>query len=307
MIDAARRLVGAVLTAVGEDILAQPVSLRRAMASPQASLLEPTPTVSANSVVQWHACTHRLFASSASGARGGYSERVNPLQGLVRHEEIAHFTCDIQTVTGLHSSKADLQSFVDLDAMATVCAANLIADISEEALCRSLNHQGIRILHGSESGDFLAHYAWDGRLLLMNSDGSHHFVAARYIAARLGRAVPVTGVLHSYSLDPVAVANLRREYAMLVVPGAWLPAIQDALSSYRATYLCTHLPDPYVGQHVVLLPRHELRAARAAAAMQKAGAPDLGEHLAMLVARQDLGLVVRHASLSPLGRRPPCP
>lgn len=307
MIDAARKLVGAVLAAVGEDILAQPVGLRRAMTSPQAPLLEPTPTVSASSVVQWHACAHRLFASSASGARSGYSERANPLQGLVRREEIADFTCDIQTVMGLHASKADLQRFTGLHEMAMACASDLITDISEASLRSNLAHEGVRILNSEGSGDFFAYHAWDGRLFLMNDDGSHHFVAARYIAARLGRAVPLTGVLHSYNLDPVAVANLRREYAMLVVPDAGLLAIQDALSSYRATYLCTHLPNPYVGQHVVLLPRHELRAARAAAVMQKAGMEDLGAHLAMLVTRQELRLAARRASLVPLVRPSPRP
>ena len=277
-----------------EELLAHPMGLRRVLADlsgsgPAAamSLRQPAPpSIALSSVTQWHACRRHLIGSRP---RGGYYEQESPLAVLTHREVVTGFTCDIQDVVGLFTSKSDLQRFPDLDALAETCAPNLIREISEPALRRNLEHPGIRILNqmGEATGadDFFAYHAWDGRLYLMNSDGSHHFAAARYIAARLGRAVPITGALHRHHLQPEAVTRLRRDYATYVVPSTGWPIIQDALESYRAPYLSTCLPDPY-DHAVVLLPRCGMRATRAAAVLQQAGMLDLGEHLAALAARQ---------------------
>lgn len=290
------------LDAALDELLAHPMSLRRVLAGLSKSGSGPTaaapprqpslPSVAISSVTQWHACRRHLVGSRP---RGGYYECENPLAALTHHEVITGFTCDIQDVVGLAASKSDLQRFADLDALAEMSAPDLIREISEAALHRSLGHSGVRIQIGAQIGnrtgadDFFACHAWDGRLFLVNSDGSHHFAAARYIAARLGRAVPMTGALHSYHIQPEAVARLRRDYATYAVPRSDWPAIQDALESYRAPYLSTCLPDPH-DHAVVLLPRREARATRVAAVLQKAdrslGMFDLGEHLAALATRQ---------------------
>lgn len=288
------------LDAALDELLAHPMSLRRVLAGLSRSGSGPTaaapprqpspPSVAISSVTQWHACRRRLVGSRP---RGGYYECENPLAALTHHEVIAGFTCDIQDVVGLFASKSDLRHCADLDTLAEACAPDLIRETSEPALRRNLEHPGIRILNqtGDQAGadDFFAYHAWDGRLFLINSDGSHHFAAARYIAARLGRAIPLTGALHHYRLQPEAVARLRRDYATYAVPSADWPAVQDALESYRTPYLSTHLPGP-CDHAVVLLPRREARATRVAAVLQKAdrslGVFDLGEHLAALATRQ---------------------
>ena len=265
--------------AIRED-LGQPVRLRRLLDEDpglRADWREPAAVVAARSVVDWQdwgdaPALHwpRRRRGTLSGWRY-HAGRYSSIQ--VHRPEFEHFgrcavtdpwQCDIQTVVGLAASKSELQDFVSLDEMVEANSRKLIDEISDAALERNLAHDEIRILHREATSDHFARHLWDGRVFLINSGGSHHFAAARYIAARLGRAVPLRGALRTYSLDPEAVLSLRRDFELFAVsddPAAF-NGFHGAMRAFKASYLWQHLPRPHDTARAVLLPRSETRSAK---------------------------------------------
>jgi rhodanese-related sulfurtransferase len=56
-------------------------------------------------------------------------------------------------------------------------------------------------------------------------------------------------------------------------------AFSDAMESFRATWLWTHMPRPYDNTKAILLPKGERRSQRVALALREAGVVDLGAYL----------------------------
>jgi len=81
----------------------------------------------------------------------------------------------------------------------------------------------------------------------MNSGGSHHFAAARYIASRIKRRVPLHDRLRTYSISPLALGALLRDFDMHAISddAAISSGFHNAMMTFRATYLWQHLPRPY--------------------------------------------------------------
>lgn len=139
----------------------------------------------------------------------------------------------------------------------------------------------------SELKEF-ATWAWDGRVFLMNSGGSHHFAAAKYIAARLEQPVELTGTYKIYGLCEQAITELRREYGMFVLshePDAWL-GFNEAMARFKATYYWKTLPRPHNHQRcAIFLPLKEKRSAMVARILKENNFQDLGAYLAGLAAQ----------------------
>jgi hypothetical protein len=97
---------------------------------------------------------------------------------------------------------------------------------------------------------------WDKRVWLINSGGSHHFAAAKYIAARLNRPVPVQGSLHSYSIDGKAIASLSRDFEMFAIPNdaEFANAFFDVMRGFKAARLWHDMPSPFDKIRAILLP-----------------------------------------------------
>lgn len=70
-----------------------------------------------------------------------------------------------------------------MDDMVVRNSPEMIDEISPAKLAKNLAWDEIRIISHVDH-DYFATWAWDGRVFLMNSGGSHHFAAAKYIAAR---------------------------------------------------------------------------------------------------------------------------
>ena len=174
------------------------------------------------------------------------------------------------------------------DAMVEANSRDMIDEISVAKLDKNLAHSEIRIIHKHDTSDHFTRYLWDGRLWLMNSGGSHHFAAAKYIAARLGQRVTLTGNLHTYSLNAIAIASLRRDFEMFVISdeAEICNAFLDAMRTFKATWLWHHMPRPYGNTRAILLPRSEPRSMRVAAALRRAGVVDFGAYLTEIAARQ---------------------
>ncbi|EOG4615041.1 DUF6685 family protein [Pseudomonas aeruginosa] len=286
-----------------QDDLGFPASVRAVVeGSPglKAILREPARSIAASSVVRWHewgSAVHgswpRLAAGemlgwrSQGGQYGSFHLTRDDLASLGTREIKDQWQCEIQDVVGLSASKSELRSFVSLDDMVATNSRPMIEPVSLEKLEQNLAWSEIRILHRDDPSDHFACYRWDGRLFLMNSGGSHHFAAARYIASRLSRAVPLQGQLRIYGLNSASVASLVRDFEIFVLrdEASCYMAFHDAMRAYGATYLERRLPRPYDDCRAVFMPRDEARAARAAAVLRECGFYDVGDHLQELACR----------------------
>lgn len=296
-------LLKTIINAIQEDF-GRPASLYALLDAHQdltATLGEPPRDIASESVARWHEWGETPFNHWPRRARGevmGWRYVGGTYSSFyVNREEFANFgscevtedwECDIQDVTGLAASKSELKDFDTLDRMVETNSRNMIEPITADKLRENLAWSEIRILHRDYPSDFFARYLWDGRVFLINSGGSHHFAAARYIASRIGAPVPLRGKLRTYAINDMAVASLQRDYEMFVmadIPKATL-GFHDAMQSFRASYLWQYLPRPYRDSRAILLPRADARSMKVAAALHEAGFFDLGLHLRGLAARQ---------------------
>lgn len=278
------------------DEAGYPASLRRALHTRREffePLATPHPTASAESIVYWHEWGARDgllhgWRDFGNNYYGGLQIHRPELAQLVIQEEIHSWSCDIQDVVGLLSSKSRLERFASLDDLVKTNSPEMIADMSLEGLRKNLAHKEIRIIHQPNTYDYFARYDWDGRIFLMNSGGSHHFSAARYIAAALKQPVPLSGRMRTYRLNPDAVTSLHRDFAMHTLTRDAFSAFYRAMDQLRATFFMLEMPYPYFQHYAVLLPRNEPRANRAAHALSEAGVFDLGKHLRDLISNQSI-------------------
>lgn len=233
--------------------------------------------------MQWPRREHgHLLGWKSSGKhsyRSFFAHRPEFAQ-LGRKVVIESWSCDIKQVHGFSASKSELTKFRSMDEMVERNSREMITEVSHQALARNLAHSEVRIFR-PDTTDFFQHHQWDGRLFLMNSGGSHHFAAARYIAVRLEESVPLTGPLQAYSLSPIAIRSLRRDFDLFLISDepAISMAFHAAMESFRATWLWTHMPRPYDNAKAILLPKDERRSQRVALALRDAGIVDLGAYL----------------------------
>ncbi|MDN8617196.1 DUF6685 family protein [Variovorax ginsengisoli] len=250
--------------------------------------------VDAGSVVRWDELGRRAGGSlqgwsSKGGSYRGVSRLVPQLASFGRCTRVESWSCDIQDVVGISNSKSRLREYSTLDSMIESNRPSWLGDLSEERVAELLAYKEVRLGRPGAS-DHLSLNLWDGRVMLMNDGGSHHFAAARYVAARIQRNTPINGPLCIYEIDELSLDSMLEAYDMIVIPGEprfsnWF---HKAMESYRATFFSLDLPRPYTAQEgrIVLLPRDEPRSAKVAEACKQGGLFDLGTHLDMLMAVQ---------------------
>lgn len=285
--------------------LCDPIGVRRVLAehpSLRVELAEPPLSISARSVPQWDefgSAALRTWEGRSFGWLHGWTQSGDLWHGVqIERPEYASFgicneervTVDLQEVHGLCAAKSELAEFASMDELVQARCRELIEEISTEQLARLLAHQQIRILNSPWSSDCFARYQWDARgplLWLINSGGAHHLAAAKYIAARLGVRVPLTGKQYTFSLNKGAIDTLRGDFEMFALgtdPVAF-NAFGEAMKAMQATWFSHGLPRPYEHCIAALLPRVEGRARAVADTLRVAGVFDLGRHLAMLAGR----------------------
>ncbi len=208
----------------------------------------------------------------------------------LEHQVTRRVTVDIQAIEGMAASKSELTDVATMRDFALQHCPDWIQNVSLQSLYLNLAHDQVRIVRPETTNDSLAVYAWDGRVFLSNAGGSHHFATAQYIAAELRVDVPIEATLILTSLNPSAVAALGHQFTMLLVDDLY-GSLHDAMRSFGAAYYAIDLPvSPEMRRsstaHVVFLPRDNARSRRVASVMLDGGVPDVGEHLAQLVARQ---------------------
>lgn len=237
-------------------------------------------------VVRWHELGRDCDGQLLGWRRcdGSYYESFFLSQStfaeIGRKTVTENWNCDIQQVHGFAASKSELKKFRSMDDMVAHNSPEMISEITPEALARNLAHGEIRILRANSSDYFQCHH-WDGRVFLMNSGGSHHFAAARYIAARLNERVSLAGRLVTYSLNHHAIMSLRRDFEFFLISDnhAVSAAFHDAMEKFGATWIAVKLPRPCRGSRAILLPRSERRSMKVARVLREAGVADLGAYL----------------------------
>jgi hypothetical protein len=300
-----RKFFHTIINGLREDF-GQPISLIRMLSTYpkiRVTLGEPSPCIDADSVPRWHELGNYPvleWPQRDCGVLTGWKvdrdqqwrsfqiERPEYAQ-LGQRDITPVWSCDITAIHGFAASKSNLRAFISTDEMVEKNSPEMIDDISPKKLAHNLRHSEIRILNSPDTSDHFKRYLWDGRLWLVNDGGSHHTAAAKYIAARLSTSVKFTGKLYTYSLNPAAVASLRRDFEMFVISDeddAMSCDFFDAMRAFRATWLWHPLPRPYEGARAILLPKSEWRSMRVASELRKVGIADLGTYLTTLATRQ---------------------
>lgn len=253
-----------------------------------------SPVVSIDSVTKWQdfnsgssigdTCTFIVWRKASDGYYNSAHEKIREFESLVIKSTVDDWQCDIQDVSGLSSSKSNLNDFVSLDDMVTTNSQEMINEISKDNLYKNLSHKEIKIIH-QHNRDHFAYHEWDARLFLINGDGSHHFAAARYIASRIKENVPLKGRLYTYRLNEAAINRMARQYEMFALPKDHY--IQndffDAMKSFSATFLKGRLPKPFDSHFLILLPKDEPRSAVIARVFTENKVFDIGLHFKNLL------------------------
>jgi hypothetical protein len=262
----------------------------------------PSAHIGLSSVVPWQDWAERpcnIYRERNAGWAVGWKQSgdrytsfeatLPALVRLTKRSTDENWSCDIRDVQGLAASKSNLHEFLSMDAMVEANSQEMIANITTAGLQQNLAHKEIRIIHGTPGDDYFLRHRWDGRVFLMNSGGSHHFAAAKYIAARLSASVVLTGRLRTLSLDPAAVFELCDEYEVFAISDTprLSVAFDSAMRIYGAAYLWRDMPTPWEHARAILLPRSERKSRKVAQALRAAGAFDIGQHL--------FGLAYAHA------------
>lgn len=167
-----------------------------------------------------------LTKGFASPVKGGESAFQSPHGSLVEMTEVPHFECDAGDIEGISASKsADIphQSVDDFGAY-FIDEQNRLTrkgkpplrwdDTSLRELC---SHNEIRLLH-SPGYDVFSVRAWDGRLFVDNSGGSHHLAGAIHVAKNIGARIPVTSKLYLYRLNELTVQWLLNGFHLVLFP-----------------------------------------------------------------------------------------
>lgn len=272
--------------------------LRRVLAEAGPYEASPTGRTSAAQydVMQWDQWAFRQEHWRCLRYPGTPGMTPPAVDRLVEEHWVEDFECDMQDVDGLGASKSDLSACASLDEFAERNAQHLIVEVSEESLRKTLAHKEIRIIHGS--GDFFLKHSWDERLFLCNAGGSHHFAAARFIAARLGKRVRLRGRLCSRALLADAVGDLVRNFGVFALPWSFVhelvlprdegaefdPEHERALAGMRASYYMTRLRLPgQTDAAAIWLPNDNPQSVAIAAELDAAGGANIGSYLAATI------------------------
>jgi len=245
---------------------------------------EQPPSIARESVVSWHEWPWRNDSelqhwTSNDGIYESYDASIDSLKELGQHETVPDFEFDIRDITGLTNSKSELLNYRSIEEMAKAASPNFIKDLNHAGLDKNLRWPEIRIFGGH---DHLVKYAWDEGLYVANSGGSHHLVAAHYIAKTIGLAVPGKNTLRRYSLNAEAVTDLNNRYDIFAIQYAAFSEFVYAMRDFKAGFSWKRLPRPHDEGMAVFLPREDARSVKVAALLHAEQFTNIGQLLSEL-------------------------
>lgn len=163
------------------------------------------------------------FPVSAWGAKEAFQ---SPHGSLVQVTMVPHFECDASDIEGISSSKSAYMPHESVDVFGAYYIdeqnryarkGKLPLGLDDGSLKELCSHGEIRLLHGRGSDTFSVR-AWDGRLFIDNSGGSHHLAGAVHVAKRIGARIPLASKLYLYQLNHLTVQWLLDGFHLVLLP-----------------------------------------------------------------------------------------
>lgn len=230
--------------------------------------------------------------SNNSGRLIARSFKFELLSNLVEHQETLAWETDISKLHGFASSKSNLTDFETLHDLVLTNSQSMIADVSEDGLSKNLAHREIRIINSKSTSDTFIRYAWDGRLYLINSGGSHHLAAAKYIADQLDKRVPLKARYIEYSLNREVLKKLIFEHRIILIDDRDLElreAFVNALTKLKQYFIEVNL-SVHICEHgkLIFLFNHYKETKTIANLLVKRGFQDIGALLMDQYSQQKL-------------------
>jgi hypothetical protein len=262
--------------------------------SPMPFSLSVEKDIIASSVTQWHKLGQFTEYLGMKGYVAGLRQVENTWENFRDYlsniddfsvEEVENWEGDLRDVTGLTSSSYSVRGFDCLDRFVEHKHPQLLKCISEAGLSEALAHPDLQPLMSGECVFTL--YGWDGRVLLEADIGLQQLAAARYIAGKLNKKVPIKGSIKSHHMSYKAVRGLCEDFDLYAVKKSFDLEIDffRAMRALKASYYHIELPDPLLGK-AILLPKDDPQSMAASALLKQAGVTNLGLHLMALSSDQ---------------------
>lgn len=207
---------------------------------------------------------------------------------------VAHFECDASDIEGISASKsADMpHESVDVFGAYYIDEQNRYArkgkaplrldDASLKQLC---SHDEIRLLHGRGSDTFSVR-AWDGRLFIDNSGGSHHLAAAVHVVKRIGARIPLASKLYLYQFNHLTVQWLLDGFHLVLLPKDLAGQVLWIVKSLVGSGSNMEFPPVLAEGSLLAFPRGSRIAECVMAELLSQGHHDLGNDLREALAAQ---------------------
>ncbi|WP_158080793.1 DUF6685 family protein [Pelomonas sp. KK5] len=266
-------------------------SVRNARMNAVEPLLARRPGVFGNSQVLWehidNAHRHRHFdgmvATPSSSPRASNFE--NPFGPFVLERSIDDFQFDLTDIECIANSKSSDKHFESVDAFGQHFNKQKNSPVNEAGLQALLTHREIRLIH-SPGADHLKLSAWDPRLTVCNSGGSHHLAAAQMIARHLERPVPLSGRLYVRWLNEAAWTWLLSNF--WVVHVNWKDSFWSCRDVAVMTGACyaLRLPTHVAQGELILLPRQSEASAAVVDLFGEYSCPEVSADLRRLLEAQ---------------------
>jgi hypothetical protein len=247
-----------VWNAFRETILEYPVALERRLQAPGATQfqLEPKHSVALTDLIRWNEWLDDLVTHGCP-----WNAKAFRYYGpLTETQTLDAFVCTIREIEGLGLSKAPIENYTELDDVA-VNETDLAREVSAAKLQENLAwdaYHGVPRIDGYS----FSKYQWDGRIFWDNEDGSHHFVAARYLAGQLGVRLELKPrPLHVFSLYEPNLRLLLADWDVFALhdifdqdlfcsgnaPPRCMPSLHECLRFAEVPHLWANLPRPHAG------------------------------------------------------------
>jgi hypothetical protein len=264
------------------------------------------PTINTRDIPKWH----QLFATNYK-MKNIYmwefdKREYRAIPKRVRLEEfkqigfehlIDDFQIDIEYIKGLSSSKSELSPFESLDKFVEINSPEMISNIDEDGLHKNLSHDK------NVANDMVC-YLWDGRIMLENNGGSHHFAAARYIASRLNKKIPVKGILRVHALREAIVRQLQEKYYMFAIGAVDIDiemytnksfnGFTAMMKSYEATYFYINLPNQSNNTKLLFLPKDNKASVKTANLLADKDFFNMNDYFDDILSRQNINIQYFH-------------
>lgn len=151
-------------------------------------------------------CGHRIYLWDLLNSGKEFDFYIEKKLGKIKY--------DIQNINDVSSSKSRLEDFQDLNDVVQKNSKDLIHPINEEKLKENFNYERSIIFHNK--GDVIF-TPFNNRIQWINSDGSHHFMAARYIAGELNRKIEIECTTIVKFLNSEYINSFLEKYSIFLI------------------------------------------------------------------------------------------